>query len=346
MPRTRSLAWSQLKIGILSLSAIVLAAVFIYLVGGQGGFFWQQYHLKTQFADVAGLQEGAAVRVAGVTVGSVDLIQFSGAQVEVTLKVNEDMRDKITANSRASVGSLSLLGAAVVDITAAPGARPLAEWDYVQSRKPYGQFADVADSATKGLEEATGLLRDLRAGRGSMGKLFTDDALYKEITAFTQAADRMVGTLNSSKGTLGRLINDPAAHNSLQALLDNLGAVTDRLNKGQGSLGQLMNDETFARTLTSTTRGLDELTARMNRGEGTLGKLLTDPSLFNRLNSVSERLDTVLTALNDGQGSAGQLLRDRQLYENMNGAVKEMRDLLSAIRQDPKKYLNVRVSIF
>jgi hypothetical protein len=34
------------------------------------------------------------------------------------------------------------------------------------------------------------------------------------------------------------------------------------------------------------------------------------------------------------------------LYENINGAAKEARDLIQAIKADPKKYLNVRVSIF
>ncbi len=47
MPRTRSLAWSQLKIGILAVAAMVLAIVLIIAVGGQGGFAWQRYALKT-----------------------------------------------------------------------------------------------------------------------------------------------------------------------------------------------------------------------------------------------------------------------------------------------------------
>ena len=53
-----------------------------------------------------------------------------------------------------------------------------------------------------------------------------------------------------------------------------------------------------------------------------------------------------MTKLNDGEGTAGQLLKDKQLYENMNGAVSDMRALLTAIKKDPKKYLNVKVSIF
>ena len=47
-----------------------------------------------------------------------------------------------------------------------------------------------------------------------------------------------------------------------------------------------------------------------------------------------------------GEGTAGQLLKDKQLYENMNGAVTELQALLAEIQKDPKKYLNVKVSIF
>jgi phospholipid/cholesterol/gamma-HCH transport system substrate-binding protein len=53
-----------------------------------------------------------------------------------------------------------------------------------------------------------------------------------------------------------------------------------------------------------------------------------------------------LTRLNDGEGTAGQLLKDKQLYENMNGVVVDLRTLVDAIKKDPKKYLNVKVSIF
>ena len=37
MPRTRSLAWSELKIGILAVVAIALAIVFIVAVGVRAG---------------------------------------------------------------------------------------------------------------------------------------------------------------------------------------------------------------------------------------------------------------------------------------------------------------------
>ena len=47
-----------------------------------------------------------------------------------------------------------------------------------------------------------------------------------------------------------------------------------------------------------------------------------------------------------GEGTAGRLLQDKQLYENINGAVAEFKTLIADIRKDPKKFLNVRVSIW
>ena len=76
------------------------------------------------------------------------------------------------------------------------------------------------------------------------------------------------------------------------------------------------------------------------------GKLLTDQQLYDRLNSMATRVDQVVAGLETGRGTAGQLLHDQQLYENMNRAMQEFQSLLAEIRKDPRKYLNVRVSIF
>ena len=102
----------------------------------------------------------------------------------------------------------------------------------------------------------------------------------------------------------------------------------------------------MAKSLNATTANLEGVTGKLNRGEGTAGKLLTDDALYKRLDSLTARLDTVLQNLNNGEGTAGQLLHDKQLYENMNQTVGEMRALIAEIKKDPKKYLNVKVSIF
>ena len=107
------------------------------------------------------------MRVAGVEVRSVDAAEFRGNRVEIAMKVNEDYSHLITTESVASLGSVSLLGEAAVDITAAGGGSPIPEWGYVKSGPAVGSLTDVATQATEGIEELTAVLADIRAGRGN-----------------------------------------------------------------------------------------------------------------------------------------------------------------------------------
>ncbi|MGH9253770.1 MAG: MlaD family protein [Vicinamibacterales bacterium] len=346
MPRTRSLGWAELKIGLLTAFAIVMSMGLIFLLSGEGGFFWQRYSLKTVFPNVAGLKPGAPVRVAGVEVGSVSEVLFSGDRVEVVMELNREMRSRVTTTSTASLGSVSLLGESAIDITASSSGAPIPEWGYVPSGPAAGSLTDVATKATEGIQELTVLLRDIRSGRGTLGRLFTDDGLYREMSALVVAVENVVQSVNRGRGTLGRLANDPTVAQKLEASLQNFETITARIRAGEGSLGKFLTDDALARSLTSTTTNLDSITGRINRGEGTAGKLINDRELYDRLNSMSERLDKVMAGLQQGDGTAGLLLRDRQLYENMNSAVGELRQLVRDIRADPRKFLNVRVSIF
>lgn len=346
MPRTRSLAWAELKIGLVSVFAIIMATVLIFLLSGEGGFWWQRYPIKTVFPNVAGLKPGAPVRVAGVEVGSVSDVTFVGDRVEVLMEVGEDYAPRITSTSVASLGSVSLLGESAVDITASSSGMPVPEYGYVMSGPAAGSLTEVATKAATGLEQVTGLIADMRAGKGTVGKLMTDDVLYQDMSALVGAMEQVASNINQGRGSLGRLATDPTMARSLEGSLANLEAVTARIRSGEGSLGRLLNDDTMAKSLTSTTANMEAITARLNRGEGTAGKLMTDQELYNRMNSMADRLDKVMASLQQSQGTMGLLLNDKQLYEKLNKTVDEVGSLVAAIKADPRRYLNVRVSIF
>ena len=346
MPRTRSLAWSELKIGVLTITAVVITALTIFFLTGDRGFPWQRYSLKARFASIPGLKEGSPVRVAGLEVGTVTGVALAGEQVDVTFEVSQDVRDRITSGSVATLGSVSLLGESAVDITASASGTPIPEWGYVPQGRAAAQFTDLANNVGDGLENITSLISDIRSGRGTVGKLMTDDQLYAELNRFAVSARTLTDNLRSDRGTLGRLMNDRRAAESLEAALGNIQTLTERINAGEGSIGKLLKDDAFSRSLTSATANFDAVAARIRNGEGTMGKLVTDPALFNQLNSMSGRLDELMLRLNQGEGTAGRLLKDAALYENMNRVTTEISSLIEAIKKDPRKYLTVRVSIF
>jgi phospholipid/cholesterol/gamma-HCH transport system substrate-binding protein len=346
MPRTRSLAWSELKIGVMAVAALVLTALLIIAVGGASGFAWQRYAIKTHFHDVQGLKSGAIVRVAGVEVGKVAKVELVGTEVEVRLSIKKENQSRITTESLASIGSMSLLGEPLIDVSPSTSGTPLKDGDTIKSKKPASQLSDVAETANEGIVEATALLKDIREGKGSVGKLFSEDKLYNDLNAFVASANEVTASINKGKGTLGKLNTDPRAYNELQASLANLQEMTRRINAGEGSIGALLKDDRLAKSLTATSNNFEQISGRLNRGDNTAGKLLTERELYDKLNSTVNRLDELTRNLNEGKGTAGLLLHDTKLYDTMNSAANEAKELIAAIKKDPKKYLNVRVSIF
>ena len=346
MPRTRSLRWSELKIGIMAVVALLIAAALILALGGEGGFFWQRYNLKVKFSNAGGVQRGSPVRVAGVTVGAVTDIQFIGSEVDMLLELREDMQERVRTTSRATIGSVSLLGEGAVDISASTTGTPIPEWGYVPSDAPPPQLADVTAQANKGIAEITLLMQDIRAGKGTVGKLMTDEQLYRDLQEFTSAAREVTEGLARGKGTLGQLLNNPESARQIESSLKNLNAITTKINSGQGSLGQLMNDPALAKNLNDVTANFSSLSSRINKGEGTVGQLMNNDALYKRLDAVTTNLETLTAKLNKGEGTMGQLMNDKQLYDNLNKTMLEVQNLLVDIRKDPKKFLNVRMSIF
>jgi phospholipid/cholesterol/gamma-HCH transport system substrate-binding protein len=346
MPRTRSLAWSELKLGVLTIVAMGLAGFMIFMLTGDSGFFWQRYSLKTRFGDIAGLKLGSPVRIAGKEVGLVTAMDFAGEQVDVTFQVHKDQRERITTNSFTKLGSISLLGESSVDITPSLKGAPIPDWGYVPSGRPVTLLADVTDQAGQGIQELTGLMQDMRKGKGTLGKFVTDDKVYNELQRTVATMSDLADDIKQGKGSIGKLLTDKTTADELERSMKNVEALTAQLNSGEGSVGKLLKDDSFANSLAAATDSLQALVAKVNRGEGSLGKAMTDTALYDRATSTLDRLDKIVTNLNNGEGTMGQLLKDKQLYENMNKAISDVTSLVDQIKADPKKYLQVKVGIF
>jgi phospholipid/cholesterol/gamma-HCH transport system substrate-binding protein len=66
----------------------------------------------------------------------------------------------------------------------------------------------------------------------------------------------------------------------------------------------------------------------------------------SKLNSTTEQFSSILTDIQHGRGSAGLLLSDTLLYANLRKSAASIDSLLTDIRNNPKKYINVKFSIF
>ena len=84
----------------------------------------------------------------------------------------------------------------------------------------------------------------------------------------------------------------------------------------------------------------------MNQGKGALGKLAKDEEFARKLDNTITKLSLIMDQIESGQGTAGKFIKDPSLYVNADQMLIETRNLLSAIRQDPKKYLTIKLKVF
>ena len=84
----------------------------------------------------------------------------------------------------------------------------------------------------------------------------------------------------------------------------------------------------------------------MEKGEGTLGKLSTDEALYERTNRALESFASFVEQIEQGQGTLGKLLKDPGLYNSLEQSSSEISKLIYDLRQDPKKYMTIRVRLF
>ncbi len=381
MPRTnKSVSLSQLRVGIFVLVAIVILVFLVLNASGDINPFSRKLHLKARFIDANGLREGSEVRLAGVRVGKIEKITIlppsdvaNAPRVEALMTIDSTIdgrpaNERIRSDSQAQQGSPSLLGNEML-INITPGTavgQPVQDYAILpsSSSNTVNDFAtsgtDLAQRLSKLSDEISGIVRDVKDGKGTVGRLFSDEALYNNLNATIRETEDVMRTVRSGNGSAGKFLNDPALYTNFNDIAVQLKTITDDLRAGRGSAGKFLTDDQLYTRLNRTADRLDRsvdqinnLIADVNAGRGTLGKLIKDEQIYNdaqaaiaRFNTTAERLDSMVAAAQRGEGTVGRLLTDDTLYTNVNQLSSESVKLIYDFRQNPKKYLTIKFELF
>jgi phospholipid/cholesterol/gamma-HCH transport system substrate-binding protein len=359
VPSQKQLKWSQLKVGLTVLIASITLAILVFLMSNTGGLFTPKIVLRAYFDNASGLRHGAPVRLNGVDIGNVsDIRVVSDAKrkltpVEVTMKISTKYHESLHKDSTAELSTAGVLGETYIDIDSsqAHGAE-VRDGDELASHA-VADFEDVVRASQGTLQNLDALekrvdriLAFVESGNGSVGKLIYDPALYNRLDATVDQLQKLIGEVTQGNGTLGKLLSDDALYNKANGTIDKLNVLIDDLNAGKGTAGKLLKDETIYNNANQTIANVKQLTDDIQAGKGSIGKLAKDQEFANRLQTTMDKLSAVADRLAAGEGTAGKLLQDPALYNNTNQMLIEARELVKAIREDPKKYLTLRVKVF
>jgi len=358
MPQRKEIKWSQLRVGILVAISLVVLAVGVFLISGQMGFLSRRYTLKAYLSEASGLREGSQVQLAGIPIGNVEAIRVSSSTdplraVEIDMRVPKRYQGQIRADSVVTTESAGLLGEKYINISrGSPGQPILSDGDELKSREE-AQIKQIVQNTSDVLADLrvlssklNDITNQITTGRGSMGKLIYDPALYNRMNETASAAERVMNDIEQGQGTIGKLISDEALYQQMSATMDRLNNFIDDVQHGKGSAGRFVTDpavyDNFNRVATKANTLIDNI----NSDKGALGRLINDPHLYNQLNETVDHLNIITARMEKGEGTLGLLSTDKTLYDNLSASAKSLREFLTDFQKNPKKYLTLRVKIF
>jgi phospholipid/cholesterol/gamma-HCH transport system substrate-binding protein len=278
--------------------------------------------------------------------------------VEVQIEIRPQYLNRISRDSEVSIESRGLIGDSFINISpGAYGGFPLKRGDYyliegVQRaglREIMGGANDVVANFGVLSEQFKTIVMKINADKIGSGVQDTLGDLQKAVRQANRTFERataLIDSLHSGQGTFGKIVSDPELYQRLVSSLERFNKIAENIQNGNGTIGKLINDPALYNSAAETLKKAELIMDRIEKGEGTLGRLSKDAELYDKSKTALERLANVAEQIDKGQGTMGKLLKDPSLYNNLDQSTAEISKLIYDLRQDPKKYLTIRVRIF
>ncbi|HET9424971.1 MAG TPA: MlaD family protein [Gemmatimonadaceae bacterium] len=331
MKRSSFITWDQLKVGSLILIALAVLAIALYKLGKAVNLFSKRYELHAFLKEAGGLRIGGSVMVAGQLAGTIKEIEFlpidndTLRNLEIVVALDEALKEQVRGDSKARVRTLGLLGDKIIDISpGTPRFAVLQDGDTV-SVQPSLDYDEVLTKAASAVDDVVGLTKDL----GTLTR-----------------------SLVAGKGTVGQLLTNPALYNQLESTLGRTNALLYRVQTSRGTLARFLDDPRLYDEMVGAIGGVDSLLVAMRSRNGSIGRLLTDTTLYAQgvatiqsFAAIAANADTLMKGMAAGKGMAGKMLTDDELYMSLQKLVTDFSALIADIRKDPSRYTKGLVNL-
>jgi phospholipid/cholesterol/gamma-HCH transport system substrate-binding protein len=300
--------------------------------------------------------------VDGVEVGNVESIRLvprtpgkpvdKKRNIEVVMRVERKYQNDILTDSTASLVTEGLLGNRYVNITRGFTGLPLKEGQEIRGseekamKEVVERSAELLGNLSALSDDVQDLIRGVKAGKGSLGKLLTDEQAYNHLNSVLAKGDTMMSNIQAGQGTLGKLVASDEMYSKVDKGLDSVNLILADVRAQKGTIGKLLYDPTLYDQAKQALTNGNAVIGDARAGKGSLGKFMTDETLYNNLRDTTANLQSASAKLNENTTTAGKLFSDPKLYDNLAGLTGDLRLLAGEFRQNPKKFLHIKVTLF
>lgn len=317
-------------VGIFTLVGIAILVVTILTLGSQRKTFTNSIVVTSFFSNVNGLQKGNNIWFTGVKVGTVKSVNIiQSGKVEVKMNIDESAKQFIHKDAHAKLSTDGLIGNKIIELYGGSIQVPHIETGDILRTDTLLSTDEMMNTLSKNNDNLLIITNDIKTitsrivdGKGTLGKLLTDETLMNQINALTTSLNRSANhleqlSLAASQYTAklnkpGSLANDLVTDT---VIFSNLRQVTNRLRSVADSSQVMINN--------LNTAGVT-LKNGINDKEAPLGMLLTDKEAagnikvtLSNLQAASKKLDEDLEALQHNFLLRGFFKKKAKQSENM-----------------------------
>jgi len=358
MAQRKSLAWTELKVGILVIVSFVMLALAIFYISGESGIFTPKYYVTAYFPSANGLRKGAEVWLEGVTIGGVTSVVVSKQadpkrSVEVVMRLEKEFQNIIRTDSQLGIQTQGLLGNNIVEITRGTAAGQVIPDGGTLQGEEAGDIKKIITGTNDFIanldvlsDQFKRMAEKVDRGEGTLGALLSDRSIYNNLDKAMAEMHFLIRDARTGPGTVGKLMNDDELYQSINASVNRLNKMMDFVESGQGTLGKFYKDASLYNKADSLVGRFQTIADNVDAGKGSIGKLLKDEGLYNETVKTLQRVESMVSSLENGEGTMGKLMKDPTFYNSLNQTTSEVLKLLYDFRQNPKKFLTINFKLF
>jgi phospholipid/cholesterol/gamma-HCH transport system substrate-binding protein len=190
----------NLRLGTFIVITLAILGTAVFLIGSRESLFHAKYQVRADFQSVAGLEEGADVRVGGLRKGSVKRIQLPNrpdGNVVVLMDLAKETQSIVKMDSVAAIKSEGMLGDKYIEISFGTlDAAMLRGGETIGSQPPIdisdlfaktNKILDTTQTSLENVQSATSNISDISTkinhGQGTVGALINDKTIYNQAAA-------------------------------------------------------------------------------------------------------------------------------------------------------------------
>jgi phospholipid/cholesterol/gamma-HCH transport system substrate-binding protein len=338
MPSARQVRWAKFRVLTVGVAAVVILSILGYLLTG-GSLLTERATMYLYIPDATGLGPGAPVRVDGIGVGKVWSVTLSGSNqpnriVKVTMTVERGRLASIPDDSTAQVASETMIGDKFVDISSGTSRRYISPGGEIgfKSSPDLLKSLDLRQFEQQ-LKVVSAVLDDIEQGRSDLGQFVMGEQMYNDLRKRFAQIEIGIRAAASTSSDVGRELHTDQLYRQISQPLVDLDGSLARLQSGQGDAGRLLRDSSQYEKLRSDIEGLRRSIADLRAAE-----LMRSDSLYTdwnrRMLSMIESVDAFNRA---------PAMTTSQAYDNLNGLARELQDTVRDFRQNPRKFMRMKV---